>query len=153
MERRYPRSFLGLVRVRDCFFISRFSSFPLSYKVNESSIISLFLALQQPVVSSLTHCSMTDYSSEGWETEGDDGEEEEEKEENDDEFEEDDIIDVSDNEILYDKDRNVITEEDIREGLKEIMECHMSKLRKRLDLYAALASIEDNDDGKEEPKE
>jgi len=96
---------------------------------------------------------MTDYSSEGWETEGDDGEEEEEKEENDDEFEEDDIIDVSDNEILYDKDRNVITEEDIREGLKEIMECHMSKLRKRLDLYAALASIEDNDDGKEEPKE
>src|SRR5579859_3726417 len=93
-----------------------------------------------------------DNSSEGWETEDDDEEEEEEEDESDDSFEDGDI-DVSDNEVLYDKDGNVITEEDIREGLKEIMECHMSRLRRRLDLYAALASIEDNDDGKEEPKE
>ena len=37
-------------------------------------------------------------------------------------------IDVSDNEVLYDKDRNVIMEEDIGEGLKEIVERHMSRL-------------------------
>ena len=37
-------------------------------------------------------------------------------------------IDVSDNEVLYDKDGNVITEEDIGEGLKEIVERHMSRL-------------------------
>ena len=57
-------------------------------------------------------------SSEGWETEDDDGEEEED--ESDDSFEDGDI-DVSDNEVLYDKDGNVITEEDIGEGLKEIV--------------------------------
>jgi len=33
---------------------------------------------------------------------------------------EDGDIDVSDNEVLYDKDGNVIAEEDIGEGLKEI---------------------------------
>src|SRR5579859_6076521 len=70
-----------------------------------------------------------DNSSEGWETEDDDEEEEEEEDESDDSFEDGDI-DVSDNEVLYDQDRNVITEEDIREGLKEIVECHMSRLRR-----------------------
>ena len=60
---------------------------------------------------------------------------------------------MSENEILYDKDGNVITEEDIGGGLKEIMERHMNELRKRLDVYAALASIEDNNNGEEEPKE
>ena len=37
-------------------------------------------------------------------------------------------IDVFDNEVLYNKDRNVIMEKDIGEGLKEIVECHMSRL-------------------------
>ena len=64
-------------------------------------------------------------SSEGWETEDDDGEKEED--ESDDSFEDGDI-DVSDNEVLYDKDGNVIMEEDIGEGLKEIVERHMSRL-------------------------
>jgi len=62
-----------------------------------------------------------------------DGEEEDEDDE-DDAFEEEDI-DVSD-EILYDKDGNIIAEEDIGEGLKEIMERHMSALQKKLDVYA-----------------
>ena len=69
-----------------------------------------------------------DNSSEGWETEDDDGEEEEKDEENDDSFEDSDI-EVSDNEVLYDKDGNVIAEEDIGEGLKEIMERHMRRQR------------------------
>jgi len=43
-----------------------------------------------------------------------------ERHESDDSFEDGDI-DVSDNEVLYDKDGNVITEEDIGEGLKEIV--------------------------------
>jgi len=86
-------------------------------------------------------------SSEGWETEDDDGEEEED--ESDDSFEDGDI-DMSDNEVLYDKDRNVITEEDIGEGLKEIVERHMSRLRRRLDMYAALAGLGDNDQSEEE---
>jgi len=108
--------------------------------------------IQDDMESDKNDEDIEDYSSEGWETEGDDGEEEEEEDENDYEFEEDDI-DVSDNEILYDKDGNVITEEDVGEGLKQIMEHHMSKLRKRLDMYTALASTEDNGDGEEEPKE
>ena len=97
-----------------------------------------------------------DYSSEGWETEGDEGaeeEEEEEEEEESDEGFEDDDLDVSENEILYDKDGNIITEEDVGEGLKKIMERYMNKLWKRLDMYAALASMEDKNDGEEEPKE
>ena len=56
---------------------------------------------------------------------------------------------MSDNEVLYDKDGNVMAEEDIGEGLKEIMERHMSRLRKRLDMYAALASLGDNDESEE----
>ena len=63
---------------------------------------------------------------------------------------EDGDIDMSDNEVLYDKDGNVIAEEDIGEGLKEIMERHMSRLRRRLDMYAALASLGDNDESGEE---
>ena len=90
--------------------------------------------------------NIEDHSSEGWETE-EDGEEEDEEDE-DDAFEEEDI-DVSD-EILYDKDGNIIVEEDIREGLKEIMECHMSALQKNLDVYATLARMVDNDHGEEE---
>src|SRR5579859_3431815 len=97
-----------------------------------------------------------DYSSEGWETEGDEGaeeEEEEEEEEESDEGFEDDDLDVSENEILYDKDGNIITEEDVGEGLKKIMERYMNKLWKRLDMYAALASMEDKNDSEVEPKE
>src|SRR5579859_2295690 len=90
-----------------------------------------------------------DNSSEGWETEDDEEEEEEEEDESDDSFEDSDI-DVSDNEVLYDKERNVTTEEDIGEGLKEIVECHMSRLRRRLDMYAALAGMGDNDQSEEE---
>src|ERR1700733_13152373 len=90
-----------------------------------------------------------DNSSEGWETEDDDGEEEEKEDESDDSFEDSDI-EVSDNEVLYDKDGNVIAEEDIGEGLKEIMERHMRRLQKRLDMYAALASLGDNDESEEE---
>ena len=62
---------------------------------------------------------------------------------------EESIVNVSDNEILYDKDGNIIGEEDVAEGLKEIMEYHMNKLSKRLDVFAALASTEDKDKDKE----
>ena len=48
------------------------------------------------------------------------------------------------------KDGNVITEEDIEEGLKEIVERHMTRLRRRLNMYAALAGIGDNDQSEEE---
>lgn len=51
--------------------------------------------------------------------------------------------------ILYDKDRNVIGEGDIAKGLKEIVEYHMNKLKKRLDMFIALASTEDKDGGDE----
>ena len=80
------------------------------------------------------------HGSEEWETEedGDDGDD-------NDDFEES-PIDVSDNEILYDKDGNIMAEEDLGEGLKEIMEYHMSKLRKRLDMFAILASTKDKDE-------
>src|SRR5438046_10112086 len=64
-----------------------------------------------------------DNSSERWEMEDDDGEEEEEEDESDDSCEDGDS-DVSDNEVLYDKDEIVIVEEDIGEGVKELMECH-----------------------------
>ncbi len=90
-----------------------------------------------------------DNSSEGWEMEDDDGEEEEQEDESDDSFEDGDI-DVSDIEVLYDKDGNVIVEEDIGEGLKEIMECHMSRLQRRFDMYTTLASLRDNDESGEE---
>ena len=56
---------------------------------------------------------------------------------------------MSDNEILYNKDGNIIGEEDVAEGLKEIMEYHMNKFSKRLDVFAALASAEDKDKDKE----
>ena len=36
------------------------------------------------------------------------------------------------------------------EGLKEIMERHMRMLRERLDMYAAIASLGDNDGSEEE---
>ena len=56
---------------------------------------------------------------------------------------------MSDNEVLYDKDGNVIAK-GIREGLKENMERHMSRLQKRLEMYAALASLGFNDESEEE---
>ena len=83
------------------------------------------------------------------EDEKDDSEEEEEEEEDGDAFEES-IVDVSDNEILYDKDGNVIGEEDIAKGLKEIMEYHMNKLKKRLEVFADLAGTEDKDKDEED---
>src|SRR5437667_12215253 len=63
-----------------------------------------------------------DNGSEDWKTDD---------EEADDSFEEA-IVDVSDSEILYDKDGNIIGE-DIGGGLKEIMTYHISKLREKLD--------------------
>jgi hypothetical protein len=83
-----------------------------------------------------------DHESEEWETEDDS---------NDDGFEEE-IVDVSDNEILYDKDGNIIIEEELGEGLKEIMEYHMGRLQKRLDIFAVLASTEEGDEEDEEEK-
>jgi hypothetical protein len=88
-----------------------------------------------------------DSSCQGWETEEDD--EEEEGESDPGSFEDGDV-DVSDNEVLYDKDGNVMAEEDMGEGLKEIMERHMRRLRERLDMYAAIASLGDNDGSEEE---
>ena len=79
-----------------------------------------------------------------WETE-DDGDEDE-----DEDALEESIIDVSDNEILYDKDGNIIEEEDIAEGLKEIIGYHINKLKKRLDMFATLASTEDKDKDEED---
>lgn len=87
-------------------------------------------------------------NSEGWETD-DDVREKEENDNNNDFTEEN--IDVSENEVLYNKDGNVIGEEDIREELKEIMERHMSRLRQKLDMYTALAKLEKkNEKNKEE---
>src|SRR5438552_12659561 len=73
-------------------------------------------------------------------------------EEADDSFEEG-IVDVSDSEILHDKDGNIIEEEDIGEGLKEIMTYHMSKLHEKLDMFATLASTEVKDDDDEDDDE
>ena len=62
-----------------------------------------------------------DNGSEDWKIEDDDkedkDEDDEDYEEADDSFEEG-IVDVSDSEILYDKDGNIIGEEDIGGGLK-----------------------------------
>ena len=57
---------------------------------------------------------------------------------------------MSDDEILYDKDGNIMAEEDMGEGLKEIVERHMRRLRERLDMYTAIASLGDNDESEEE---
>ena len=57
---------------------------------------------------------------------------------------------MSDNEILYDKDGNVIGEENVAKGLKEIMEYHMNKLKKRFEVFAALAGTEDKDEDEED---
>ena len=35
---------------------------------------------------------------------------------------------------------------------KKIMECHMNKVEKRLEVYTALTSIDDNNEGEEESK-
>ena len=81
--------------------------------------------------------------------ENDDDMEEEEQDEDGSEFEEG-IVDVSGNEILYDNDGNVIGEDDIAKGLKEIVEYHMNKLKKRLDVFDALARIQDINEDKED---
>ena len=60
---------------------------------------------------------------------------------------------MSDSEILYDKDGNIVGEEDIGGGLKEIMTYHMSKLREKLDMFATLASTEVKDEDEEEDDE
>ena len=57
---------------------------------------------------------------------------------------------MSDDDILYDKDGNIIREEHIGERLKEIMELHMNKLWKRLDVFSALASTEAKDEDEDE---
>src|SRR5438552_4939520 len=72
-------------------------------------------------------------------------------EEADDSFEEA-IVDVSDSEILYDKDGNIIGE-DIEGVLKEIMTYHISKLREKLDMFATLASTEVKHEDEEEDDE
>lgn len=51
--------------------------------------------------------------------------------------------DVSDNEMLYDSDGNVIQEQDMVEGFREIMERHMGRLREQLEIYVALAQSEE----------
>ena len=84
-----------------------------------------------------------DNGSEDWKTDD---------EEADDSFEEG-IVDVFDSEILYDKNGNIIGEEDIGGGLKEIMTYHMSKLREKLDMFATLASTEVKDEDEEEDDE
>ena len=84
-----------------------------------------------------------DNGSEDWKTDD---------EEADDSFEEG-IVDVSDSEILYDKNGNIIGEEDIGGGLKEIMTYHMSKLHEKLDMFATLASTEVKDEDEEEDDE
>ena len=78
-------------------------------------------------------------------------EDDEDDDETDDAFEED-IVDVSDNEILYDEDRNITGEEDIGGGLKEIMKYHMSKLREKLNIFATLASTKIKDEEEEETR-
>ena len=86
-----------------------------------------------------------------WETDDDD--DLEEGVEDGSEFE-DSIVDVSDNEILYDKDGNVIGEEDLAKGWKDIMEYHMNNLKRRLEVLGALARTEDavEDEEDEETK-
>ena len=86
---------------------------------------------------------VVDDESEAWETEDDN---------NDEDFEEG-VVDVSDNEILYDEDGNIMAEEDLGKGLKEIMEYHMSNLQKRLDIFATLASTEQEEKDDEEKGE
>ena len=95
-----------------------------------------------------------DSGSKDWETENDEDEDEEDEDDEGDEktgdsFKEG-IVDVSDSEILYDKDRNIIGEEDIGGRLKEIMKYHMSKLREKLDMFATLASTEAKDEDEED---
>ena len=53
--------------------------------------------------------------------------------------------DMSNNEILYDRDGNVVGEDDVAKGLKEIMEYHMNKLKKSLVIMGVLAKTEDKE--------
>ena len=54
---------------------------------------------------------------------------------------------------MYDKDGNIIGEDYVAKGLKAIMEYHTSRLKKKLDLFHALASIEAGKNHKEADKE
>ena len=56
---------------------------------------------------------------------------------------------MSNNEILYDRDGNVVGEDDIAKGLKEIMEYHMNKLKKSLVIMGVLAKTEDKEWGRD----
>ena len=60
---------------------------------------------------------------------------------------------MSGSEIFYDKDGNIIGEEDIGGGLKEIMTYHISKFREKLDIFATFASTEVKDEDEEEDDE
>ena len=89
-----------------------------------------------------------DDSCKEWETEEEDDDDDKTEDEEEDGFAEG-PVDVSDDEILYDKDGNIIAEEDVGKGLKEIMEFHMNRLRKRLGVFAGLASMEEPDSSSE----
>ena len=56
---------------------------------------------------------------------------------------------MSNNKILYDKNGNIIGEQDVTKGLKQIIEHHMNKFSKRLDVFTALVSIEDKDENEQ----
>ena len=76
-----------------------------------------------------------------------------EDEEDSDGIFEDGFSDVSDDEVLYDKDGNVMSEEDLGKGLREIMEYHMGKLREKLDVFTTLATTEEDEEQIEEEEE
>src|SRR5271170_718921 len=91
-----------------------------------------------------------------WETEdenldtgnqnGEDSEEDDDNRDGDGDSFEDGLVDVSDSEILYDKEGNIIEEDDVAKGLKAFMEFHLKKLNKRLEFFSTLASTKDQDD-------
>ena len=69
-----------------------------------------------------------------WETENDENKDKDK--EGKDAFEEG----IIDNDILFDKDGNILKEEGVIERL-EIIEYHINKLRKRLNMFTTFASI------------
>jgi hypothetical protein len=48
---------------------------------------------------------------------------------------------------------NVMQEADLADGLKEIMEYHMSKLQRKLDIFASLAKVEEKEEEKDKKYE
>ena len=53
---------------------------------------------------------------------------------------------MSNNKILYDKNGNIIGEQDVTKGLKQLIEDYMNKFSKTLDVFTALVSIQDKDE-------